>query len=655
MLASRGFFGAAAIVFVAVAVGCGGGTDAPPVARVVITPGSQTLFAVGATVQLTAEARSSDGAPISGAGFTWTSLDPAASVSSTGLVSAAAAGTARVIATAQTKADTAEITVFISQCGTSTPLSLSVGAVHELTPQERAELCVAGAGGGTEYVLVPFHANAASSATVQLEVLANGIIPPVGPPTPSREPDVAAAFGAAPRAALENNVAFELGLRQRERRELTPRIPGARADRAARLRLTPRFAVAAAPPPVGTLLQLNAQSSSACSNANMRTGRVAAVTQRAIVVHDESNPSGGFSDAEYQEVGSTFDQLVYSLNVANFGQETDIDDNQRVIIFYTRVVNELTPAGSQGIVGGFFFARDLFPVAGSPPRLDPCATSNEAEMFYILAPDPTGSINTNPRTKDFVRSRTIAIIAHEFEHLINASRRIYVNNANAFEEVWLDEGLAHIAEELLFYQESQLTPRQNIRIQQLTQAGPVNTAVNAYQVSNFGRLIQYVRAPETNSPFASNDELATRGATWQLLRYLADRTRVADGTIWFDLVNSTAFGLANLANVVGADPLQLARDFVVAQYADDGVSGGASTFTHPSWHYREILPALIQGGAPPLRVRPLADGVSQTIALIGGGAGYLKFGVSGPFASVRVQSQGVAVPSSVRLTLVRAK
>ena len=57
---------------------------------------------------------------------------------------------------------------------------------------------------------------------------------------------------------------------------------------------------------------------------------------------------------------------------------------------------------------------------------------------------------------------TTAVIAHEFQHLINAGRRMYVNNALDFEDTWLDEGLAHVAEELLFYREAGLRPKGNI-------------------------------------------------------------------------------------------------------------------------------------------------------------------------------------------------
>ncbi|MFL5537423.1 MAG: hypothetical protein ACJ8J0_00435, partial [Longimicrobiaceae bacterium] len=82
-------------------------------------------------------------------------------------------------------------------------------------------------------------------------------------------------------------------------------------------------------------------------------------------------------------------------------------------------------------------------------------------MFYMLAPDPTG-VHGNVRSVAFVGGVTIGTLGHEFQHLINASRHLYVNGSTTFEDFFLDEGLAHEAEELVFYRASGLSPGQNI-------------------------------------------------------------------------------------------------------------------------------------------------------------------------------------------------
>src|SRR5205814_2024452 len=93
-------------------------------------------------------------------------------------------------------------------------------------------------------------------------------------------------------------------------------------------------------------------------------------------------------------------------------------------------------------------------------------------------------------TKNFVSHLTVSTTAHEFQHLINASRRLYVNTtATDFEEVWLNEGLSHVAEELLFYNQSAgLAPRMDIDTLKLRLSQKNIDAYNFDQFSNFGRL-----------------------------------------------------------------------------------------------------------------------------------------------------------------------
>ena len=82
-------------------------------------------------------------------------------------------------------------------------------------------------------------------------------------------------------------------------------------------------------------------------------------------------------------------------------------------LFFTRAVNELTPTGSQSVVGGFFYGRDLFPKQDSPQlgSGSGCPSSNVAEMFYLLVPDPNGVVNGNVRTKNFVSHLTVSTTA----------------------------------------------------------------------------------------------------------------------------------------------------------------------------------------------------------------------------------------------------
>jgi hypothetical protein len=378
-----------------------------------------------------------------------------------------------------------------------------------------------------------------------------------------------------------------------------------------------------------------------CDVAINHAARLVATSAHAIVYEDRNNPTGGFTAADYQSILAEFESIVWPTDSLNFGNPSDLDGNHKVIILYTRAVNDLTPAGANFVVGGFFYGRDLFPKT-EQNGLQACPTSNVAEMFYMLAPDPTGASNGHIRTKDYVREGTVATIGHELQHLINASRRLYVNDAPVFEDVWLDEGLAHTAEELNFFTARGLGPRQNLGQSQVfaTQA-QVNTFIE-FDGQNFGRFAEYLGAPAANSPYADNDDLATRGATWNFLRYTADRRAGNDQQYWFALVNSQTAGLANLQAVLGTDPVLWARDWTVAVYTDDVVPT-TSVFQQPSWNFRDIYSNPGFGGYP-LQVQTLAN-TSYNLAIKSGSAAFLKFGAAaGQQADLRfIQAGGGAV------------
>ncbi len=388
----------------------------------------------------------------------------------------------------------------------------------------------------------------------------------------------------------------------------------------------------------GEVYQFNVQSGEGklCSEADrdVRSGRVVTITQRAIVVADVNNPPGGFTDDEYRALGHAFDTLVWPTLTANFGEPADIDRNQRIVLLFTRAVNELTPRGQTWYVGGFFAARDLFPIRGTQ-RLGACVGSNEAEMMYMLVPDPTGVVNGNARRKDNELRRTVAVLGHEFQHLINASRRLHGTNevsADWNEEVWLNEGMSHIAEELLGYAASDLAPRQNLDGNRI---GATEARVNAFSLymgANIVNLAFYLERPDTASLMGA-DRLATRGATWQFLRYAADRRGGSEAGLWRGLVDSGSKGLANLRSTLGVEPMDWIHDWTVANYTDDAVAGVSARFQHPSWNFRALYPALRTAGGNqaytryPLRTHNLSQETELSLSIPAGSAAYVRFGV----------------------------
>jgi len=278
-----------------------------------------------------------------------------------------------------------------------------------------------------------------------------------------------------------------------------------------------------------------------------------------------------------------------------------------------------------------------------------------AEMFYLAVPDPNAEVNGNTTfTKAFISHLTLSTTAHEFQHLINASRRLYINTgATDFEVVWLNEGLSHIAEELLFYRQSAgLTPR--LDIDSTNFKGVQNqTNVDSYnfnQQSNFGRFREFLLKPGVASPYAPDDSLWTRGATWDFLRYAADHRGTNDGDTWFKLVNSTKTGLPNLMDVFGAGLMSIFRDWSVSVLTDD-VPNVANQWQQPSWNFRSVFTYIPSIHSYPLSTVTVGDNAPLSVSLKGGTSAYVRFSIpAGQVGSVNwsTQSNGIAM-SLVRL------
>ncbi len=99
------------------ATACGGTgpSDNGGVASVVIDGDPSLTLVVADTHQLTATPRDANGAPVTGAALVWSSSATAvATVTTGGLVTAVAPGTARLVATSGSRADTVAVTVVVS-------------------------------------------------------------------------------------------------------------------------------------------------------------------------------------------------------------------------------------------------------------------------------------------------------------------------------------------------------------------------------------------------------------------------------------------------------------------------------------------------------------------------------------------------------------
>ena len=235
---------------------------------------------------------------------------------------------------------------------------------------------------------------------------------------------VTAAFGdsnpvldggpeASPQVPLADRLSLESMLRAQER-ELASRLQDSGGYRT--------HAAKAAPQQIGSTRQFVFPSFGDVSKTTI-TASLVASGERAIVYVDVADIHRLRKDSLQAQV-DRFSKTIYPMVTSAFGSASDVDNDGKIHILYSNLVNR-----DEAIFGaaGFFHAPSLLPT-------DQGGDGNLSDMFYL---DP-----------DIDPSGIDAVLAHEFQHLINFNQRVLVRNGQP-EELWLNEGLSHFCEDLI--------------------------------------------------------------------------------------------------------------------------------------------------------------------------------------------------------------
>jgi hypothetical protein len=277
-----------------------------------------------------------------------------------------------------------------------------------------------------------------------------------------------------------------------------------------------------------------------------------------LVYVDEDSPAGGFSDAELTDFGRLFDETLYQIDVREFGEPSDIDDNDRVIMLLSPVVNALAERSScstLGFVLGFFFGFDLSSRSSN---------SNRGEVFYGFVPDPQG-IHSCAHTKEEVEAFLPATFIHEFQHMI--SYNYHVLEGGGEQEVdWLNEGLSHIAEEFGSRHYEDLCRRLGIGCpSDPNQLFP--DSAQGFIREQLENSYGWLRATAQHSVtlFDTDDCCEERGASWLFLRYVGDRF---DSTVYGRIARSSRTSAENVEAATGEAFTTVFGDFGIALFTD---------------------------------------------------------------------------------------
>lgn len=307
------------------------------------------------------------------------------------------------------------------------------------------------------------------------------------------------------------------------------------------------------------------------------------VSQHVAIYLDDAVPPGGYTPADIDSVARLFDSFLYPIDTTAFGRESDIDNNGVVLVLLTDQVNQFSPncraAGS--VVLGYFFGSDLVPSARG---------SNRGEIFYALVPDPNNSACDIGRSEGVRRLAPTFI--HELQHMISYNQH-RLQRQGLSEDIWLNEGLSHYAEEL---------GARQVPDEPLSAPG---TRFSQFVTADLANAYRYLVPDSLEATFLvtpgnSTGTLRERGANWLFVRWLADHfggtttpAFLATG-LTRRLVETNLLGDANVAAVAGEDFSSLVAQWQMANYLDDlpGFTPASDRLQYLSWNFRATLDSL---------------------------------------------------------------
>lgn len=293
-------------------------------------------------------------------------------------------------------------------------------------------------------------------------------------------------------------------------------------------------------PPQHRTFHLLARDGDPASPSHYRAvvAELRAVGRRVQVYVDRGDTARVGPDV-LRDIVATFDGRVFPVAADRLDLATDVDGDGRFTVLLTGTLAHL--ADGKLTADGFVRGADFDP--SLPPPL-----GNHCDMMYL---------NANLQAGPYLRT----VLAHEYTHAVVFCRKSLAQAVDGRlgpeEEGWLDEALAHLAEDLHGFSRSNL----DYRVRAFLDAPErYRLLVDDYYAAGL---------------FRSH---GNRGSTYLFLRSCVDRVGPA---MLGALVRSPRRGVANLEAASGTPFAALYRNWSAALYLD--ALKGAGDGPRPSW------------------------------------------------------------------------
>jgi hypothetical protein len=349
----------------------------------------------------------------------------------------------------------------------------------------------------------------------------------------------------------------------------------------------------------------------AASSNYLAVKGVLRATGKRVQVYVAEEDLGQVDGELLKDLVVTFDERVFPVAARATGVAADVDGDGRFTILLSSWLNRL--GSGRNAVDGFVRVTDLDPAFPAP-------FGNHCDMMYL---------STRLKPGPYLRT----VLAHEYMHAVvfsRKSRNLACSPVGQEEEGWLDEAMAHLAEDMHGFS------RENI-----------DYRISAYlsQPERYQLVVEDYYAADL---FRSH---GNRGSTYLFLRWCVDQygPRLIPA-----LIHSRLRGIANLEEATGSSFSELFRRWTVALYAG-GIEPSATASGWGAYRSLNILNPMDDWElAGPRTARVIPGGPADHWSAVGTSChfvvvqstspGAIEVRVSGP-AEASIQVTAIPLPA----------
>jgi hypothetical protein len=276
--------------------------------------------------------------------------------------------------------------------------------------------------------------------------------------------------------------------------------------------------------------------SSASADDRKRPCALRRITANALLYVDLE--AKAISDANLDRLMDEWERRIYPRVTAVFGREArpGVDGEDRIFLVLSPAVDNW---GKEKGLMGYFWSRDAIPGGGG--------NSNQKEVLFM-----TDQLFDRPELTSF------GTLAHEFQHLLNFSRKSARLGYRLSEETWLDEGLSMYAMEVAGY----------------------GLPAGDYHIAKDLRVFQEAPQDFSLTEWSGNPNGFAYGQSYLFVRYLVDR--FGPGVV-SEILNSNKAGVGCVADVLkprGTTFAEHFRAWAIANLVSDAPLALGTPYTY---------------------------------------------------------------------------